>query len=904
MRYPLLILLLQSLWGFGQHITPPQQKALNNYVDYANQSADEVTLVVRAIISYYPSLHQKRSFGAPRFTCPVQLEEYYLNLALEGSKMLPSAYQEKLSERLRDLRAASEKIDHHCKALDTYHKLEDYKRDNFVQAEKLVRELQDLVSACSEKQDALRLELESVYKKLNAGVANNDYQKSAAMIQAEVLRERSFLNLLTFNLNEELHTHWPVDKLQQSIQETDNAIKAMQQYKPTLKYPASSMWTGFLGSLNSVLTLKRDGLDDYNFEAKKSDKHSNDFYLGLINHFNGTLVSDQNSFIQFSATDGFFGLKAIKYFPVFVIKTDQEIPDVEVKFFHDIPRVPIAIAGQKNAISAPVYEALSNYIEFINETWRQTRNLQMDLSGFRSTAAYYRTLESFEKRAGMSFDYKNFKLPLSQYQKTIADSHVLAPSHMSSLNQQCEVLLNMLKEMDELGASLEMEVKEKRYEKDHLDRVYAILARQDILFNLWDDRKELLYLDVRKIYDAYPPANVADSWFISGRALRELTDLDRDGLFVAKAHYEGDAKITAVSTDKIDETLRDVISKEYDNMKGIVKIGRNNGLCPYTPYEDLPLTSRDLSEELKKLKPVTGNASLYDHPYHKMVYHYNDVVDDYNKFCELSKSVPHLMTIHQPELYQNSNPVPGNRKSGETVGPTAVIVPVVAQSSTTPQPTPDRVVESTKFQHDTIYIERRDTVYLSDPDENLRSMTGYATNNMILLLDVSGSMNAPEKLPLLKKSVLDLMSMMRQEDEVSIIAFSEKPKALLTASSFKDEEKIRKAINGLKSSGKTDGNAAMKLAYKIADENYVRGGNNRIILATDGQFTLSTDTRQLIERFSAEDIFLSVFNFGKGAGSSKALSELAAVGKGNYAYISGDNVDITLIREAKAKKQK
>ena len=86
-------------------------------------------------------------------------------------------------------------------------------------------------------------------------------------------------------------------------------------------------------------------------------------------------------------------------------------------------------------------------------------------------------------------------------------------------------------------------------------------------------------------------------------------------------------------------------------------------------------------------------------------------------------------------------------------------------------------------------------------------MEGYATNNMILLLDVSGSMNTPEKLPLLKKSVMDLLSMMRQEDEVSIIAFSEKPKALLTATSFKEEDKIKKAINELKPSGKTDGNA-------------------------------------------------------------------------------------------------
>jgi len=173
---------------------------------------------------------------------------------------------------------------------------------------------------------------------------------------------------------------------------------------------------------------------------------------------------------------------------------------------------------------------------------------------------------------------------------------------------------------------------------------------------------------------------------------------------------------------------------------------------------------------------------------------------------------------------------------------------------------------------------------------------------MILLLDVSGSMNAPEKLPILKSSVLALISMMRPEDKVSIIAFSDKPKAILTAASFKDEERIEQDINALKSSGKTDGNAGVKLAYKVADENYIRGGNNRIILATDGEFILNDATREMIKKFSTEDIFLSIFNFGKGAGASKTLEQVAILGKGNYQFISRENVELQLIREAKAKR--
>ena len=96
----------------------------------------------------------------------------------------------------------------------------------------------------------------------------------------------------------------------------------------------------------------------------------------------------------------------------------------------------------------------------------------------------------------------------------------------------------------------------------------------------------------------------------------------------------------------------------------------------------------------------------------------------------------------------------------------------------------------------------------------------------------------------------------------------------------------------------------MKLAYKVADSNYIRGGNNRIILATDGEFALSEESLQLIEKFSKEDIYLSVFNFGKGMGASKSLERFATLGKGNYESISKENVDYKLIREAKSKRKK
>jgi Mg-chelatase subunit ChlD len=887
-------------------ITSAQQKALNSFVDYANQSADENAAVVQSIIDYYPRIHQKSSFGSPRYTCPVQLDDYYFNTALASTKGMSAAMSNALTSKVKDLRSAAQRIDEKCHALDTYHKLEDYKQDAFAKAELLIAELQLLLVDYKRSQFALQQELETSYKKLNAGASANAYHKADDMMRAEVARERSVLDSWTFNVKEEVHTGWPVEKFEQGILETDTHLAALRNFKPVLQYPASSMWGSFQESLGSVLTSKRSGLDEYNYEAKKSDKHSNDVYLGLINYFNGTLVSDYNTFLQFSERDGYYGLKSIKYFPLFEIRAQTKMVEVAVKPYNDIPHTPVPATPQRISLSKPLYEVLTNYIDYINESYRQTRYMQMVLTSFNSTASYYKGLESFEKRGAMSFDYKDFQLPLSQYQKTTSDSKALASPIAKSLNEQAEVIMNILKEMNDLGALLEIEAREKRYERDHLKKVYEIMEREKVLFEAWDERKEILYQDVRKVFDSYPIAQSTNSWYISGKVLQGLTDFDHEGLFSAKAYYKGTSS-GPVATEKIDESLRNVIAKEYDNMKGIEKYGRNNGLCPYTPYEDLPMTSKSLSEELKKLKPPTASSS--HHPYYTMVYHYNDIVDDYNKFCELSHDVLHLKTVKQPELFDVKYPQPKDNASQQAAK--AAVVTEATQLPETKSPgqqDPGKqspvVQRESKVQHDTIYIERRDTVYVSEPGENLRSMEGYATNNMILLLDVSGSMNSPEKLPLLKTSVLDLLSMMRQEDEVSIISFSEKPKALLTATSFKEEEKIKKAISNLKSSGKTDGNAGLKLAYKTADENYIRGGNNRIILATDGEFALSDETRQLIEKFSKEDIFLSIFNFGKGAGASKALQKIAELGKGNYEYISKENVELQLIREAKSKKKK
>lgn len=162
-------------------------------------------------------------------------------------------------------------------------------------------------------------------------------------------------------------------------------------------------------------------------------------------------------------------------------------------------------------------------------------------------------------------------------------------------------------------------------------------------------------------------------------------------------------------------------------------------------------------------------------------------------------------------------------------------------------------------------------------------------NNLVFLLDVSGSMNAPNKLPLLKRSLKLLVDQMREEDKVSIVVYAGAAGVVLPATSGIKQETILSAMERLQAGGSTAGGAGIKLAYKIAQQNHIPGGNNRIILATDGDFNVGqssdSDLVNMIEQKRQQGVYLTVLGFGMGNYKDSKMEKLADKGNGNYAYI-------------------
>jgi Ca-activated chloride channel homolog len=161
--------------------------------------------------------------------------------------------------------------------------------------------------------------------------------------------------------------------------------------------------------------------------------------------------------------------------------------------------------------------------------------------------------------------------------------------------------------------------------------------------------------------------------------------------------------------------------------------------------------------------------------------------------------------------------------------------------------------------------------------------------NLVFLVDVSGSMNQENKLPLLVKSFKLLVGQLRQQDRVAIVVYAGQAGLVLPSTSGMEKHRILAALDGLQAGGSTAGGEGIQLAYQVARENYIKDGNNRVILATDGDFNVGAssdaDMERLIEEKRKDGVFLSVLGYGMGNYKDSKMQKLADKGNGNYAYI-------------------
>lgn len=162
-------------------------------------------------------------------------------------------------------------------------------------------------------------------------------------------------------------------------------------------------------------------------------------------------------------------------------------------------------------------------------------------------------------------------------------------------------------------------------------------------------------------------------------------------------------------------------------------------------------------------------------------------------------------------------------------------------------------------------------------------------SNLVFLMDVSGSMDEPNKMPLMKRAFILLTEQLKSSDRVSIVTYASSDSIVLSGASGDDKVAIADAIENLSAGGSTAGSKGITTAYELAEKYFIEGGNNRVILATDGDLnvgiTSESELKQLIEKKRESGVFLSVMGFGTGNIKDNKMETLADSGNGNYSYI-------------------
>jgi Ca-activated chloride channel family protein len=166
-------------------------------------------------------------------------------------------------------------------------------------------------------------------------------------------------------------------------------------------------------------------------------------------------------------------------------------------------------------------------------------------------------------------------------------------------------------------------------------------------------------------------------------------------------------------------------------------------------------------------------------------------------------------------------------------------------------------------------------------------------SNLVFLVDISGSMNSPQKLPLIKASLRMLVEQMGENDKISLAVYAGAAGLALPPTTGDKKTKILAAIDNLEAGGSTNGAGGITLAYETAMENYIKGGVNRVILATDGDFNVGTTSREglleIVEKNAKKNVYLTILGFGMGNYKDGMMETLSNKGNGNYAYIDTQN---------------
>jgi Ca-activated chloride channel family protein len=585
------------------------------------------------------------------------------------------------------------------------------------------------------------------------------------------------------------------------------------------------------------------------------------------------------------------------------------------------------LQAQNQRLSKSTYQALNNYIVYSNEVSHALNLMYFDFLHINDQ--FYQFVEDsieqvvYEKDNVLTNpDY--FPIyPRDLYPQILNDNIYIPYDKRGAPLQLIGKVVNVLQEIDDTRSLLAQYVKTGDYQKDsNLVQGFTWLRRVEVLYYDMFTLQEKLHWNLTTIIQTYNYPQIDSNAL---RATQELQPLLKQTKLVIKAIRAGDTSSSLTyNCLKLKELIRNLDLRKEFILGGLERIP-NSLYSPEIRFEEIISRGQNI---LKVAAEYINSPKYQNLDFKPSYYYYNiDLLDNYNRsgdgaatlfnkfindndvYWLYEHEMPHLFEVlypNVPEYEQYKVP---------DIDIEALIREKLREkyvADSLAQVTSDSIAQIKKDS--TIYVQQiLDSVEYrkNNPQVGDMNLNGFATNNLVFLLDISSSMKDTNKLPLLKEALVQLLDLMREEDNITLITYSGKAEVILPPTSVSSEANKKRVLNiidKLSSEGSSDANKGIRLAYKTIEESMIKDGNNRVIMATDGAFNISPRVKRLVKRGTREKdpIRLSVFYFSKKeyAHHKELLENLSQIGAGKYRYIKKENAKKILVIEAQEVRQK
>lgn len=853
----------------AQKLSVAIQKSLNDYIDLIEECNGVLNQSVPCIARYYKELGtlkmRSQELRSNSACLPAYSNQSYNSIS-QTALPLSVAHQDAVKTEFQEMwnvyLIIHEKFDEIEKSIQNQdlpeNKMETFNRN--------LIELQTLIDAYKRYQDKLFSELRSGYQ-AHSHQNREEFIEVEKRMLAFIVHERELLNAWEYRFAEMAFDHFPKGRIEESYYATQKLYQQLLSIK-NLPPIAEPFVKKFGEAMMTSAKLKQAMLIDLNKNPENLSIYSNKLYLELGSTLNNEILFHYNQFVQAASSKKSLFLRHPSFLYRFYIRSGTF--DSSATLTASASKSDLAFRKVDQTVADPASKeylgikhprgmvpALNACVDFINESIQNNRLLQQSLKNYNLHANYIKgfNLKKYPSGANLGYADSSFTVARQQFETARKACYGLPEPYRNQMKEQLWSLLDLLQELDGLHLELKDYVNSETYKKDKLVKSDQILSRFKTLFEVFDLKKEAFYTEIISIYNKYPHEVKNEEWKKSIEVLdRSIKEAFSVYKIMLEQYYGQQTEKPKV--DQLRLYSDDLISN-YDSLT--TKLPKSGSLTAFNMQQIfLRIGNRglDIVEKTNELsEPIRDDFQTFN----SYVYAYNEMIADYNIMAGQSGE-DLLKLVNQPYIFTLSTDEPEIAEQGAVLSPD------------------------------------------SDSSLNFNTMNGYAPNNMVLLLDVSASMRGRHKLALLKKSFNRLIPILRKDDEVSIVIYSGQAKVILPPTSMDNKDEVRMLIDMLRSSGQTNGNDGLKMALEVAKENFIHGGNNRIILATDGELNIKAGLYKDVEKAADQGIYLSVFNFGRPTSEYEKLNRLAERGKGTYYNITLDNSDDSILKEAKALK--